>query len=118
MVLLARDISSPDGKPLVLMAGYTDKPQGSRPNCPECGEHRWSYEGHCLGHQCKPLSAWMDEINEAKVRNKNKGTRKKDPLFDPTSGKKRSRPTGRSRKEAEAWYQAMGKEIPWEDRHD
>lgn len=95
------------------MQGRTDRPVGSRPNCPQCGEHRWSFHsGECLSPKCKPLSEWMKEIE---ATNKRVASRKRtEPLVDPTTGAVRKKPTGKSRREAEEWYKATGKDIPWE----
>lgn len=97
-----------------MTQGYTDKPSGSRPFCTECGEHRWSHDGYCLSARCKPLSVWLDEIAAKKSAKKTRT--KREPLVDPTTGKKRATPRGKSRREAEAWYRSMGKDIPWEER--
>lgn len=50
------------------MAGYTDKPQGQRPNCPECGDRFWSHDGHCLSAKCKPLELfeYMSKLGKKK----------------------------------------------------
>ena len=65
------------------MAGYTDKPMGERPYCPECNEHRWAWDGRCISPQCYPMSSRPLTVKKkhAKVPPKQAPTKENDKWY-------------------------------------
>lgn len=89
----------------------TDLPPGSRPNCSGCGEHRWAYDGYCLGvcagpidHPDYPLTA----PEEMKWNRTRKNVTKKS-----AAKLKVKKPPAKGRRAMELQYEARGERAPW-----
>lgn len=96
---------------------WTDIPAGQgRPRCSACGEHRWAFDGYCLGTKCagpldhpdypqsKPDHLRQQQLDDAAAA---KPVRKKPGQV------KVKMPRKGTRRSTELWYEAQGKVAPW-----
>lgn len=77
--------------------------------CPDCGGHRWAAAGHCLEIQCAGYYWEEDYPKSAKKHEDNLVESIKEEK------KKEARPprTEKGRREAELYYEGLGKKAPW-----
>lgn len=96
------------------MGGTTDAPLGKRPRCPECDEHRWSWDGRCLSATCNPLSRNSD--GSISIGSQTKSKKPVEKIVLPPW--MRSKPKSpRQLKEALAYCEMKGIDPPWIDKN-
>lgn len=83
--------------------------------CPDCGGHRWSFLGYCLEIPCAGYY-WEDDYPKSapdSVKNqRNKHKEKNSSKYKDEHGMLRPR-TAQGAKEAELYYESLGKKAPW-----
>lgn len=89
--------------------------------CSNCGEHRWAFDGYCLGIVCAgdlndpeyPLSkpAHLRELEKERRESKASAPKK-------TKAKKVKMPRKGTRRSTELWYESQGKVAPWLEKQN